>query len=102
MPGLEDNPHATGAQLVEDEIVADDQPPRLALQHRLSLVTREPFGAHQRRGQPRQLPGRPGREPLELLGPDQTKIYDRAPKLLEVHWRRRPGYAFLGEPRSEN
>jgi hypothetical protein len=66
MPGFEDDPHAPRAQLVEDEVVADDQPAGLTLAQGPRLVWGQLPGLHQRPGQPRHASEGPGHEPIEL------------------------------------
>ena len=69
MLGLEDDAHAAGPEPVEHQVVADDQPLRLALEDRRGLVRRQPAETHQL---PRHGPGvaqvaRVG-EPLPVRG----------------------------------
>ena len=63
VPGLEHQAHAAGPDLVEDHVVADDQPFGLALEDGRGLVG----------GQPRLGPAR-GREPRPLTGGQSDQI----------------------------
>ena len=97
VPRLEDNPHASLAQLVEYAVVADDQAPGLPLSDGPRLVGGELAGPHQAPGQAGHAAGRTGRDLVEppLFG-IRTPAPGPLPELLDL--RRSTGAAALDRP----
>ncbi len=81
---LEDHAHAALAELVEDEIVADQQAAALLLVDRGRLVGRQLAGLDQGARPAQHPPGGIGGEGRELVGVDQADLDERAREIVEV------------------
>ena len=80
MPRLEDHAHAALAELVEDEVVADQQAAALLLVDRGRLVGRQLAGLDQGARQAQHPFGGIGGEGRELIGVDQADLDERSEK----------------------
>ena len=77
MAGLEDHAHSTLADLVEDQIVADQKSPALLLINGGGLIGRKFAGLDQGARQPQNPRLGVGAKAREVLGPDQTDVDQR-------------------------
>ena len=84
MPGLEDDAHAALAELVEDQVVADQEPAALLLINRGGLVRRELAGLDQGARKAQHAFGGIGSEGLELGLGDQADLDESARELGEA------------------
>ena len=92
--GLEDHAHSALAELVQDEVVADQEAAALSLVDGSRLVRSQLAGLDQGARQAEDSLGRTGGEGLDLLGADQADLDEGVRELGEARDSRGAGLAF--------